>query len=83
MKYAVQARSWHTACHVLLVYQKRKQAQDLVDFIDYSNDDIEYSSLPHEPLDVVEIDYRRPPTTYRGENLTILNPDRVPDIYEG
>lgn len=83
MKYAVQVRDMHTAYHMLLIYDKRQDALEVMDFARFSGDDLEFSKLPVNPSDLAEIDWRRPPSEHKGEELTILNPDRVYDIWEG
>ena len=86
MLYAVQVRDMHTAIHNLLIYQRRTVAVDTLGFI------LELERYPDAadgvtlPVEVVEIDFRKPPTEWKGEHLTIVNglygsPAGVPDAY--
>lgn len=86
MLYAVQVRDMHTAIHNLLIYRRRTVAVDARNFIR------ELERYPGAadgvalPVEVAEINFRKPPTEWKGERLTIVNglygsPAGVPDAY--
>lgn len=82
MIYAVQARSMHTAIHNLFIYATRRHAVNAL------NQMYPEGLQPTDKhcLKQIEINFRHPPTTWHGENLTIVNGMwgtrcGVPDFY--
>lgn len=80
MLYAAQFRDMHTACHMLAVYKRRMAARDALGRMEGRPWDCTH---PDACLEVIKIDYRKPPTTYKGEPLKIVNTTSsgVPDVY--
>ena len=86
MKYAAQFRDMHTAGHILAVCKTRTGACHLLQHINAqeSLDGFDFDSVSQ--IDTIDINFRNPPTKYKGENLTIINgfhgtPPGVPDCY--
>lgn len=82
MLYAAQYRDMHTAIHNLLIYPKRSLARQAVCVMN-QDQTLEYAP---ECSDSTEINFRSPPSTFKGERLTIVNNDNglptgVPDVY--
>ena len=86
MKYAAQFRNMHTAIHSLAICKTRTGAGRILQHIkaQESLDGFDFDSVSQ--IDTIDINFRDPPTKYKGENLTIINglhgtPPGVPDCY--
>jgi hypothetical protein len=83
MLYAVQVRDMHTAIHNLIFYRARCAA---LDGLAHARETKEYPPDNPDLAGAVEIDYRAPPTEYKGERLTVVNGlygsrPGVPNVY--
>lgn len=82
MLYAAQFRDMHTAIHNLVIYPVRSKARQALCVL-HQEQTAEHVP-PFEAL--AEINFRSPPTTFKGQRLTIVNndlglPTGVPDVY--
>lgn len=85
MLYGVQYRDMHTAIHNVIVMRNRVEANKVLRAI-HRDEVLPGSLLSGMYEDIVEIDYRHPPSEYGGERLRIVNndtglPTGVPDCY--
>lgn len=79
--FAVQYRDMHTAVHNLAIFLRKAEAQDLLEYLQGTE-----SWPPDQPDGLhanIEINYRNPPTEYKGTSIEIINPERnnQPDVY--
>lgn len=82
MLYAAQYRDMHTAVHNLLIYHRRALARRAIRIM---NQDETLEFVPQYG-DSAEINFRSPPTSFKGQRLTIVNNDNglptgVPDVF--
>ena len=86
MKYAAQFRDVHTAGHILAVCKTRTGAYSLLQHVNAHESLYGFDFDSVSQIDTIEINFRNPPTKYKGENLTVVNglhgtPPGVPDCY--